>query len=758
MIRSQGPNYSLSPACCHLRVAMCCLLLALVSAPSLLASEACQRDVSARPTVGLVLGGGGARGSAHIGVIRVLEEMNIPVDYIAGTSMGALVGALLATGMDADELERVMLDIDWDKLFEDETDRREEPFRRKRDDDLALFGPKFGIGESAALLPAGAISGQKINFLFETLVKQRTRVNDFDQLPVPFRAVATDLVTGNQVVLQEGDLALAMRASMSVPGLFDPVAWGDYLLADGGLTNNVPIDVVRAMGADIVIAVSVGSGLTPRERLTDVLSIAGQLTNFMTNTNTATSLATLAPRDVLIAPALGDTVTSAAFDKVREGMAIGYEAASGARDALGPLAIAPRDYRTYRQSLSGCVSPPRRIDFVRLENNSRFKDEVIEGRITVREGDALDVEVLRSDVAAIYGLGFLDRARYQLVEEEGGTGVVFEVAQDPRGTQLIETGLDVSDGEEGSAYNFRLGYLNTALDGYGSELRVLAQVGEDPALLGDLYKYFDPQLEWYIQTQLFAERRNIAGYDEDGNTRLIARIDQAGGLLGFGREFGRSARVGLGVRLFTGESDVRVGPPLTEAIDFDGGEYLFNGNFDRLDDPYFPGEGALVNFIYVKADESLGADTEYEQLIFESLAATTRDRHSFLGALRYYDTVNGDAPLYALFRAGGFGNLSGLQYNELAGPHYGMVMGGYRYHVAGSGLLPAYLGGTLEYGQVADDAGDLLDDGILNGSVYFGYRSPIGPLYIGAGFAEGGRATYFIRVGNIFSRSGVSRQ
>lgn len=730
----------------------------MASAPPLQASEACEHDVSTRPTVGLVLGGGGARGSAHIGVIRVLEEMNVPVDYIAGTSMGALVGALLATGMDAAELERVILDIDWDELFEDDTDRREEPFRRKRDDDLALFGPKFGIGESAALLPPGAISGQKINFLFETLVKQRTRVSEFDDLPVPFRAVATDLVTGNQVVLQDGDLALAMRASMSVPGVFDPVSWGDYLLADGGLTNNVPIDVVRAMGADVVIAVSVGTGLTPREELTDVLSIAGQLTNFMTNTNTAISLATLTPRDVLIVPSLGDTVTSAAFEKVREGMAIGYEAAAGARDALSPLAVAPQDYRAYRQSVSGCISPPRQIDFVRLENHSRFSDDVIEGRITVSEGDALDVEVLRSDVAAIYGLGFLDRARYQLVEEDGGTGVVFEVANDPRGTQLIETGLDLSDGEEGSAYNFRLGYLNTALDGYGSELRVLVQLGEDPALLGDLYKYFDPELEWYIQTQLFAEQRNITGYDGDGNARLIARIDQAGGLLGFGREFGRSARLGLGIRLFTGESDVRVGPPLTEAIDFDGGEYLLTATYDRLDDPYFPGDGALVNFTYVKADDSLGSDAEYEQVIFEALSATTHERHSAMGAFRYYDTVDGEAPLYALFRAGGFGNLSGLQYNELSGQHYGMLMGGYRYHVAGSGLLPAYLGGTLEYGQVADDAGDLLDDGVLNGSVYFGYRSPIGPLYIGAGFAEGGRATYFIRVGNIFSRSGVSRQ
>jgi NTE family protein len=731
------------------------VLAILLAAPSPQAATACEHQLVDRPSIGLVLGGGGARGSAHIGVIRALEEMRIPVDYIAGTSMGALVGALHATGMDAGELERVLLEINWDDLFQDETDRRDRSFRRKRDDDLALFGPKLGIGRDAALVPTGAISGQKITFLFETLVKQRTRVNDFSTLPVPFRAVATDLVTGNAVVLDEGNLALAMRASMSVPGVFDPVQWQDYLLVDGGLVNNIPVDVARAMGADIVIAVNVGTGLTPREELTDVLSVAGQLTNFMTNNNAARSLQTLGRQDILVTPPLGTTVTSADFGKVKEGVALGYQAATEARKSLQRLAVSEADYRNYRESIAQCISAPRQVQFVRLDNRSRFDDAVILERITVAAGDVLDIEAIQSDIDTIYGLGLLEQVRYEVVEEAGGTGILISVEGDARGTQLVETGLDLSDGWEGSSYNLRIGYLNTGIDEYGSELRLLTQWGEDPALLVELYKYFDPRLEWFILGQLFSERRSYTDFDDRGNALLESKVEQIGGLLGAGREFGRHARLVLGVRLFSGHTDVRVGPPDTEDYDFEGGEYVFNGVWDRLDSVYFPGDGTLATLSYRNSDEALGADAEYEQILLEALTAKSYGRHAVYGGLRYYDTLDDEAPLYAQFRAGGFTNLSGLQVGELAGQNYGMVLGGYRYHVAGSGLLPAYLGGTLEYGQMADDTADLFDDGILNGSLYFAYRSPIGPLYLGAGLAEGGRRTYFIRIGNVFGSSDI---
>ena len=198
-------------------------LLLSVSATVLLASplsttaQQCIRaEVSDRPKIGLVLGGGGARGYAHIGVLRKLEELRIPFDYIAGTSMGSIVGGLLATGMDIDELEQVVKEAEWNDLLSDSTSREDVPFRRKADDDLGLFGPKLGIGKDSSLLPKGVVSGQKIIFLFESITSQRVNTSDFNQLPIPYRAIATDIVSGEMVVIGDGELSMAMRASMSL--------------------------------------------------------------------------------------------------------------------------------------------------------------------------------------------------------------------------------------------------------------------------------------------------------------------------------------------------------------------------------------------------------------------------------------------------------------------------------------------------------------------------------------------------------------
>ena len=288
----------------------------------------CARAPSAdRPKIGLVLGGGGARGAAHIGVIKLLEELHVPVDYVAGTSMGSLVGGFYATGMTAEQLEATVRAIDFDTLFKDSTARKDEPYLRKLDDNLGLFGPKLGIGKDSQLLGLGAISGQKISFLFETLTSERVSEGNFDDLPIPYRAVATDIITGDAVVLDKGNIAVAMRASMSVPGAFDPVAMGDYLLVDGGLADNVPIDVVRTMGADIVIAVDVGTPLEPRENLTSLVSITAQLSGLLVVRNANAQIKTLTARDVLITPALGSEITSSSFDDVDKAIPIGYEGA-----------------------------------------------------------------------------------------------------------------------------------------------------------------------------------------------------------------------------------------------------------------------------------------------------------------------------------------------------------------------------------------------------------------------------------------------
>jgi NTE family protein len=722
-----------------------------------LVQASCERTHQNRPSIGLVLGGGGARGGAHIGVIRVLEEMHIPVDYIAGTSIGSLVGALYAMGMDADELEELVGNLDWDDLFNDETERQNQSIRRKSDDTKSLYGPKLGVGKGSQLVQRGAITGQKINFLFETLVKQRSQVSRFDDLPIPYRAVATDLVTGQAVILSEGDLALAMKASMSVPGIFSPVVLGDQLLVDGGIANNVPIDVVRAMGADIVIAVNVGTGLSAREDLSSMLAVVGQLTNILTNSNTERNIATLSKQDILITPPLGNVVTSASFDKTALGIVIGYDAALEERGELQRLSLSADEYRAYHAALERCVSSPGAIRFIRLENKSRFSDRVILNRVSLEVGDDLDIDTLDANIRDIYGLGFLESARYELVEENGETGVVLHVQQDVRGTQFIETGLSYSADGSTSDINLRIGYLNAALDQFGSEFRVLAQVGADPGLLVEVNKYLDSELRWFARPQLFAQRYSLTAFDTDGDALYTNWVDRYGGSLGIGREIGHHAALVAGINLYSGEVEVAIGPPNIKRRPFEVGEYYISGIFDRLDDRYFPGQGSLVELGLYQSSGGLGADADYQQVTFDSIAAQTFGRHNLIGGIRLNQTTRGDAPDYVQFRAGGFTNLSGFLYNQLVGENFGMVLAGYRYHVAGSGFLPAYLGGTLEYGSVAPEARGVFEEGLLNGSIYFGYRSPIGPMYIGVGAAQGGRQAFFLGIGNAFGSRSIIR-
>jgi NTE family protein len=296
-------------------------------APAVLPATASAGD---RPKIGLALGGGGARGAAHVGVLRTLEELGIPVDYVAGTSMGSIVGGLYAMGMSPDDIERTIEEIDWTEIFKDGPPRQERRFRRKQDDRTFLIDARPGVIEKerkVELVPA-LIQGQKLELALRRYTLPATEVQDFDDLRIPFRAVATDVVSGEAVVLGEGDLATAMRASMAVPAVFAPVEIGDRLLVDGGLAMNLPVSAVRAMGADIVIAVDVGGPRRQREEIGNVLAMLDQIASLVTFRNTEEEIAKLGPRDLLIVPPLEREVLASDFPKMPTAIAIGRRARS----------------------------------------------------------------------------------------------------------------------------------------------------------------------------------------------------------------------------------------------------------------------------------------------------------------------------------------------------------------------------------------------------------------------------------------------
>jgi len=347
-----------------------------------------------RPKIGLVLSGGGARGAAHIGVLEVLEEMHIPIDCIVGTSMGSIVGGLYASGMSPAEINEALATIDWEDAFNDNIPREDRSFRRKRDDDLYLIKHKPGIGDDGKIkLPTGFLQGQKIDLIFKELTLPVSDIKNFDQLNIPFRAVATDITTGEMVVLSSGDLAKSMRASMSIPSIFAPMEMDGRLLVDGGVSNNLPVDVARDMGAEIVIVVDISTPLKKREELTSALSITAQLTGILTRRNTEAQIATLSGKDILIVPDLGD-ISSSDFNESGKAIPEGKAAAEQHREQLAGLAISQADYANL------VLAQPERkttlpvIEFVKLNNQSRVSDEVIMARLHVKTGEPRDVQAL----------------------------------------------------------------------------------------------------------------------------------------------------------------------------------------------------------------------------------------------------------------------------------------------------------------------------------------------------------------------------
>src|SRR5579862_6625201 len=268
-------------------------------------AQSASADGTRRPRIGLVLSGGGARGAAHIGVLKMLDKLHVPIDVIAGTSMGAVVGGLYASGMSGDEIEHAMAGLSWQAAFRDRPPRTELDYRRKEEDREYLVNLPLGLQGRRLVIPKGLVQGQLLTETLRKLTLPVARVTDFDKLPTPFRAVATNLETGAAVILADGDLTTAMRASMSVPGIFAPVEYRNQLLVDGGLADNLPIDVARSMGVDILIVVDAGFPLQPSKMLNSLPSITNQMLAILLRRNIERDLSTLSPKDIVVSPQLG---------------------------------------------------------------------------------------------------------------------------------------------------------------------------------------------------------------------------------------------------------------------------------------------------------------------------------------------------------------------------------------------------------------------------------------------------------------------
>jgi NTE family protein len=722
-----------------------CSALIVLHSPNATADEALPQR-AARPKVGLALSGGGARGAAHIGVLKVLEEHRVPVDYIAGTSMGAIVGGLYASGMSAGELEALISHIDWTAAFADKIPRENRSFRRKRDDDLYLVKNKPGISGFTLKFPPGILDGQKIDLLLKKYTLPVIDIRNFDDLSIPFRAIATDLVTGRTIVIDHGDLALALRASMSIPLIFAPREIDGRLLADGGVSCNLPIDVVRRMGADVVIAVDISTPLLEREELQSGLAIADQLTGIMTRRNTDLQIASLTNRDVFIHPDLG-AITTASFDHAAEAIPSGITAARADLGELAPLSVPAEEYGAYLASRTRHGARPV-IDEIRIINQSRLADGVITSRLNVETGKSLDVDRLENGLDQIYGLELFESVYYDVTAEADRNVLTITARERAWGPNYIQLGLAIFEDFEGPNFNLAAAYTRTAVNRLNGEWRTGLQIGQEPGVYSEFYQPLDPGLRFFLHLRASADEQAESVFDAGGNKLSELNLRRYGIELAGGRELGTWAEIRAGIIRDAGSIKVQIGDPSEQEADFNTGELFLQLFADELDDVNFPRSGGSLRSRITAGLKDVGSDDDYEQATIDGSYALTKGRYTGLLSESFATTRSSDSPYQSQFRLGGFGRLSGFEQNELKGQHAALLSGTFYRRMGDSSLLSVYVGLSLEYGNVYQKRSEIkFANGIAAGSVFLGLNTLIGPVYLAYGFAERGRQNYYLFLG-----------
>ena len=726
-------------------------LLRLLSGFALLWVLSAAGHTEERLRVGLVLGGGGARGAAHVGVLKELERMRVPIDAIVGTSMGAIIGGLYASGMSVAELEETVTTLDWAAALSDQPKRKDMNFRRKQDD--AQFPINFEVGyrDGELQLPQGVIQGHHLDLILRKLTLHATDIRDFDDLPIPFRAIATDIVAGEPVTLGEGDLALAIRASMSVPAAFAPVLVDGRLLVDGGLTGNLAVNVMQDMNVDVIIAVDVEFPLYKMDELDSAIAISEQVFTLLIRQETRRQIERLGPQDILITPELG-IFGSTDFQLAAETFEPGAAATRAVADRLQALSVDANVHTQYLAKRTGISLPDGDLAFVRVVHDAKVAPEILASRMKVKAGDPVDPDALAADADLLFGLHLFEKVGYRLIEEDDRTGVEFSARSKSWGPNFLRFGVSLEDDFEGSTgFNITMRWRRVGLNSRGAELLTDLQLGTDPLISTELYQPLRSDSRLFVAPALIVRQTNQNAFImDDAAARL--RISEALLQLDVGAEIGTVGEFRFGVYRGTGDARVKVGDPSIPNTDFEMGGILSRLRFDMFDDAQFPKHGVRSSLQWNSSRPSLGADTAFDTLEFDFAAAVSRGKNAFVFGVDYATTVDSLSPVQNYFPLGGFLRLSGLERGQISGPHAALLRVVYFRQVSSSagGFLqvPVYVGASLEGGNTWQNRDDIsLDSMLMNGSVFLGLDTLIGPVYLAAGFAEGGGSNFYLFVG-----------
>lgn len=729
-----------------MRRLLLCLLLSFTSL-ALAATE------TTRPKVGLVLSGGAARGLAHIGVLKALEEQGVKIDAIAGTSMGAVIGGLYASGYKVDELEKLALAIDWQQALSDAPPRKDIPFRRKQDDRDFLVKQRLSFRDDGSLgLPLGVIQGQNLALLLESMFAHASDTRDFDKLPIPFRAVATDIASGEKVVFRKGHLPQVIRASMSIPAVFAPVELEGRLLVDGGMVDNIPLDIVREMGVDIAIVVDIGTPLRSRKQLATVVDVLNQSITLMTRRNSEEQLASLHATDILVQPPLASYgVTD--FGRAQEMIDAGYRATR----ILDPRLAKLRLPDSTTAELAVARSPGQRtpvITAIKVENDSKVSDDVIRYYIRQPIGEPLELDRLRTDMGTLYGLDYFDRVQYRVVHKGQDNTLVINARGRRGGTDYLRLGLNLSDDLRGdSAFNLGASYRVNGINRLGAEWLTRAQIGDQQELYSEFYQPLDIGSRYFLAPYLDIGSQNIeATLDNDPIAEY--RLERYGLGLNLGRQIGNNGEVRLGIGQAWGQAEVRIGEQNLPKVNFNEGFYDLKYSFDTLDNVYFPHSGEDISMTLRQFEPGLGSDQRYRQWDLKLDKALSSGPNSWVFGGRYGRTLDDAEVVTSSFVMGGARQLSGFRQDSVSGQNISLMRMVYYRRLTPQAYLPLdfplHLGGSLERGRAWNNDNEF-DSGYINAaSIFLGFDTPLGPLNFSYGSNSDNQKAFYLNLGQTF--------
>ncbi|HCH5088853.1 patatin-like phospholipase family protein [Vibrio parahaemolyticus] len=751
--------------------------LFLIATPSV--AQVKNEDTPTRPKVAVVLAGGGAKGAAHIGVLKALEEMHIPVDIITGTSMGAYVGGLYATGMSADEIESFIYSVDWNSGYRDRVDRSQRRVRDKEYEDRYQITTDLGLRFGEVRAPTGVVQGQNMLRVLRETTGNLGRFDSFDELAIPYRSVATDILELDEVVIGNGYLVDAMMASMSVPGALPPYKLNGHMLVDGGVVNNMPVDVARAMGADVVIAVDISTDYKTEDDFTGLFTVADQLSNYLVRRSTQQQVETLQEHDVYIRPNVGKMET-VEFDKMPWAFQSGYDITKEMESKLAGLRLSNAEYQKYidhkqevRKKL--VYGDDRVVDEIVIVNNTHYSDVLLTNRLELETGRKIETAEIEKAVENLYALDRFELITYHFEEVDGSNLLVFDVNEKSWGPNYLNFRFFLEDDfDTDSQYGIGMSTNFTNLNSHGAEMALNVEMGTDKLIEAELYSPVLSSQEFFVAGKVAysSEGRNLPVSDDDSslssvNDFLPVSYTEFVSEIAIGIQPTLWQELRLGGRYSSGSIELSTLASVGN-LDFERRGLFANYRLDTLDDFAFPTRGLLVDLEYLvshdTSPEEIGQskpkdiveDTVYE-IDARFKGAMSYQRHTLVGQAEYSFVQSKNSSITLDPRElGGFLHLSGIPRNSLIGQNlfFSSLVYRYKWFDNDFGLFeaPVYVGASLEHGGTWSDNDLKLNEAPLYNaaSIFFGVDSPIGPIMLAYGRTEQDMEAVYLIVGTSF--------